>query len=102
MALIENFEELIENMSRLQVKKTGLSRKFGKFRCSECKQQWHSAVVWCNEDGEAMYDQKCKACKTGVLPYEVTDLICSNIKIRVRPSSLQRPHNFFLCGLFSS
>src|SRR3990167_10952928 len=75
-------EQLTEKMSRLNVgPKNGLTIKFGKFKCSKCKKQWHSALVWCNEEGDPKYDQKCKKCKTGVLPFEVSTSSVRNVEI---------------------
>ena len=53
-----------------------LSRKFGKFHCSLCSKQWHSAYTWCNEEGEPVFTQQCKSCKTEEFPYKIFDLIC--------------------------
>ena len=106
-----NVKELIENMSHLKLetrrKANGLSRKFGKFKCHKCKKEWHSAVVWCSEAGDPKYDQKCKKCKTGVLPFEVSDLVCSKCGNAAKDCECKKekivydenkPHIASLCG----
>ena len=88
-------------------RKYGLTRKFGKFRCRKCKKQWHSALVWCNRAGDPIYKQKCKKCKIGFLPFEVSDLICSKCGNAAKDCKCKKekivydenkPHITSLCG----
>lgn len=88
--------------------KKQLRRKFGEFRCSKCKKQWHSAVVWCNQGGNAEYGQKCKKCKIQVFPFRISELNCPKCGESVKECECEKqkkivydenkPHRTELCG----
>ncbi|OPL21220.1 hypothetical protein AM593_08634, partial [Mytilus galloprovincialis] len=57
----------------------GTGRRYGFFRCTNCRAQWESAYVFCVSqwsDGE-YYEQDCKKCNTACSPYKVEKLKCS-------------------------
>ncbi|XP_048249863.1 zygote arrest protein 1-like [Haliotis rufescens] len=51
-------------------------RRYGYFRCPKCNAHWESSHVYCH-GFKAVYEQDCKSCKIGCLPYGVKKMNCS-------------------------
>ncbi|VDI54128.1 zygote arrest protein 1 [Mytilus galloprovincialis] len=87
----------------------GTGRRYGFFRCTNCRAQWESAYVFCVSqwsDGE-YYEQDCKKCNTACSPYKVEKLkcskcgqsvcVCSRAEKAERHTDPNKPHRSDLC-----
>ncbi|XP_025107978.1 zygote arrest protein 1-like [Pomacea canaliculata] len=80
-------------------------RCYGFFKCSSCRQLWESANVYCRVEKDILrplYQQDCKKCRIGCLPYQVEPLRCSlcgehQCGCQKRHVDVNKPHRSDLC-----
>ncbi|KAK7111063.1 zygote arrest protein 2.S-like [Littorina saxatilis] len=55
-----------------------MERRYGYFRCKDCKKSWESSQVYCKRGTLVVrYQQDCKDCKTPCFPYKTEKMRCS-------------------------
>eukprot|EP00745_Piridium_sociabile_P023230 TRINITY_DN36213_c0_g1_i2.p1 TRINITY_DN36213_c0_g1~~TRINITY_DN36213_c0_g1_i2.p1 ORF type:complete len:105 (+),score=22.45 TRINITY_DN36213_c0_g1_i2:374-688(+) len=85
-----------------------MDRRYGFFRCTNCRKTWESSHVYCTRGtDEPEYEQDCKACNTACLPYKVEkircsmcdeeDCVCTEEEKAERHNDPNKPHRSDLC-----
>ncbi|XP_076439656.1 zygote arrest protein 1-like [Babylonia areolata] len=55
-----------------------MDRRYGFFRCTNCRKTWESSHVYCAKGtDEPVYKQDCKSCHTACVPYRVEKIRCA-------------------------